>query len=67
MQSSNRTLADDMLFLIELNRMTINGLDCGEIIFKAHRGRLVEVTTSETLRLSSGNALHPVALKAESK
>ena len=67
MQSSKRTLADDMLFLIELNRTTINGLDCGEIIFKAHRGHLVEVTTSETLRLSSGSALHPIVLKAENK
>jgi hypothetical protein len=65
MSSTNRTLADDILCLIELNRTTINGLDCGEIVFKAHRGRLVEVVTSEALRLSAGNSLHSLELKVD--
>lgn len=56
-------LADEIVRLVEINRTTINGLTYGEVIFKIHQGRLVEVIASETLKLSAGIQLCPLSLR----
>ncbi len=65
MTQSARTLADEIIRLVEINRTTINALDHGKIIFGIHQGHLVEVTTSDTLNLRAGVTLRPVKLKAK--
>jgi hypothetical protein len=60
---SGRTLADELIRLIEVNRTTINGLTYGDVIFKIHQGRIVEVTAAETLKLSAGMQLCPLPLR----
>ena len=60
-------LADEIIRLAEINRTTINGLNYGDVIFRIHHGRLVEVIASETLKLSAGAQLFPLLLKIESK
>jgi hypothetical protein len=58
-----RKLADEILRLVEINRTTINGLTYGDVIFRIHQGRLVEVIVSETLKLSAAIQLCPLSLK----
>jgi len=58
-------LADEIIRLIEINRTTINALNYGDVIFKIHQGRIVEVTAAETLKLSAGARLCPLSLKSE--
>lgn len=65
MSQTGRTLADEVIRLVEINRTTINGLTYGDVIFKIHQGRIVEVTVVETLKISTGSMLHAVALKTE--
>ena len=65
MSPSGRTLADEMTRLIEINRTTINGLTYGDVIFRTHQGRLVEVMVSATLKLSAGTQIGPLGLKSE--
>jgi hypothetical protein len=62
---AGRTLADEITRLIEINRTTINGLTYGDLIFRAHQGRLVEVIASETLKLAAGAQLCPLLLKKD--
>jgi hypothetical protein len=63
MSQSARTLADEVMRLVEINRTTINGLTYGDVIFKIHQGRIVEVTAAETLKLSAGTQLIPLSLR----
>ncbi len=67
MQQIDRTLADEIVRLVQINRTAINGRSYGEIIFRIHQGQIVEVTAAETLKLSAGAQLCPLLLKAESK
>jgi hypothetical protein len=67
MSQTGRTLADEIVRLIEINRTTINGLTYGDVIFKIHQGRIVEVTAAETLKLSAGMYLCPLRLKSETQ
>jgi len=67
MSPSGRTLADEIVRLVEINRTTINGLTYGDVIFKIHQGRIVEVTAAETLKLSAGMQLCPLVLKNGTK
>ncbi len=60
-----KSLADQIIELVGINRTVINGLRQGYILFRSHQGRLVEVTASNTLRLSSGVQLTPLNLKSE--
>lgn len=60
-------LADEIIRLVEINRTTINALTYGDVIFRVHQGRLVEVGVSETLKLSAGMQLCPLILKNETK
>jgi hypothetical protein len=60
-------LADEIVRLVEINRTTINGLTYGDVIFRVHQGRLVEVTAAQTLKLSAGTQLCPLLLSAGSK
>jgi hypothetical protein len=64
---SGRTLADEVIRLVEINRRTINGLTYGDVIFKIHQGRIVEVTAAETLKLSAGMYLCPLHLESETQ
>jgi len=65
MSQTTSKLADEIIRLAEINRMTINGLAYGDVIFRIHQGRLVEVIASETLKLSAGTQLCPLGLKSE--
>lgn len=65
MSQPAQTLADQIIRIIEINRTTINGLGYGKVIFQIHQGRLVEITASETLRVSAGVQLNPLSLKSE--
>lgn len=65
MNQPGQTLADEIIRVVQINRTTLNGLDHGEIIFRVHQGHLVEVTTSETLRLSTRSQLSPINLKVK--
>jgi hypothetical protein len=67
MNQPTNKLADEIIRLVEINRTTINALNYGDVIFRIHQGRLVEVGASETLKLSAGTQLCPLVLKAESK
>ena len=67
MSQSPSQLADEISRLVEINRTTINGLNYGDVTFRIHHGRLVEVIASETLKLSAGAQLCPLVLKIESK
>jgi hypothetical protein len=62
-----RALADELIRLIEINRTTINGLTYGDVIFRIHQGRLVEMIASETLKLSAGTQLCPLLLTSASR
>jgi hypothetical protein len=62
---SGRTLADEVIRLVEINRTTINALNYGDVIFRIHQGRIVEVTAAETLKLSGGMYLCPLRLKSD--
>lgn len=64
MNQSSQTLADEIIRLVQINRTTLNGLDHGEIIFRVHQGHIVEVTTTETLRLSTRSQISPITLKS---
>jgi hypothetical protein len=66
MNQPTNKLVDEIIRLVEINRTTINALNYGDVIFRIHQGRLVEVGASETLKLSSGTQLCPLVLKAES-
>jgi hypothetical protein len=57
------SLADEVIRLVEINRTTINGLTYGDVIFRIHQGRLIEVTAAETLKLSAGIQLCPLSLR----
>ncbi|CAG0947248.1 hypothetical protein ANRL1_03862 [Anaerolineae bacterium] len=59
-------LADEIMRLVEINRTTINALNYGDVVFRIHQGRLVEVIASNALKLSAGTQLYPLVLKAES-
>lgn len=63
MSQPTSKLADEILRLVEINRTTINGLTYGDVIFRIHQGRLVEVIVSETLKLSAAIQLCPLSLK----
>jgi len=63
MNQPTNKLADEIIRLVEINRTTINGLNYGDVIFKIHQGRLVEVIASETLKLSVGTQLSPLKLQ----
>ncbi len=65
MNRPGHTLADEIMRLVEINRTRINGLSYGDVAFKIHQGRIVEVTAAETLKLSAGAQLCPLALKKE--
>ncbi len=65
MSEVGRTLVDEIIRLVEINRTTINGLAYGEVVFRIHQGRIVEVAATETLRLSAGVQLCPLLLKNE--
>jgi len=65
-QPANK-LADEIVRLVEINRTTINGLTYGDVIFRIHQGRIVEVTAGQTLKLSAGMQLCPLILKEESE
>ena len=65
MSQSPSQLADEISHLVEINRTTINGLNYGDVIFRIHQGRLVEVIASETLKLSAGTQLCPLSLISE--
>jgi len=67
MNQTIRTLADEVIRLVEINRTVINGLTYGDVIFKIHQGRIVEMTAAETLKLSAGMQLCPLALKNGTK
>ncbi len=67
MSQPTNKLADEIVRLVEINRTTINALNYGDVIFRIHQGRLVEVTASETLKLSAGMQLCPLGLKNETK
>ncbi len=60
-----KSLADQIIDLVMINRSVINGLEQGYILFRSHQGRLVEVTAANTLRLSSGVQLTRLHLKSE--
>ncbi len=60
-----KTLADQIIELVTINRTVINGLGQGYILFRSHQGRLVDITASNTLRLSSGVQLVHLHLKSE--
>lgn len=63
MNQLEHALAEEIIRVVQINRTTINGLDHGEIVFRVHQGHLVEVTTSETLRLSTRSQFSPISLK----
>jgi hypothetical protein len=65
MHQTSHPLADEMIRLVQINRTTINGLTYGDVIFKIHQGRIVEVTAAETLKLSAGAQLCPLFLRSE--
>ncbi len=65
MNQSSLTLADEIVRVIQLNRTTINGLQFGEVVFRTHQGRLIEVMAAETLKLSVGARLCPLRLRRE--
>jgi hypothetical protein len=67
MSQSARTLADEVMRLVEINRTTINGLTYGDVIFRIHQGRIVEMTAAETLKLSAGVYLCPLHLERETQ
>lgn len=56
-------LSDEIIRLVEINRTTINALNYGDVVFRIHQGRLVEVIASETLKLSAGIQLSPLSLQ----
>ncbi len=64
MQPGKCSLADEMIRMIEFNRAEIDKLDYGQIIFRAHQGRLIEVTAAKTLKLSAGVQLTFLTLKS---
>ncbi|MBI5304109.1 MAG: hypothetical protein HY868_18385 [Chloroflexi bacterium] len=63
MSQPTNKLADEIVRLVEINRTTINALNYGDVIFRIHQGRIVEVTAAETLKLSAGTQLCPLLLK----
>lgn len=63
MSQPTSKLADEIIRLVEINRTTINGLTYGDVSFKIHQGRIVEVTAAETLKLSVSVQLCPLLLK----
>jgi hypothetical protein len=65
MNQPTNKLADEIIRLVEINRTTINALNYGDVIFRIHQGRIVEMTAVETLKLSVGSQLCPLVLKAE--
>jgi len=65
MSQPTSKLADEIIRLVEINRTTINGLTYGDVVFRIHQGRLVEVTAAETLKLSAGTQLCPLLLKMD--
>lgn len=67
MHQTTRTLTEEIVRLVEINRTTINGLTYGDVIFKIHQGRIVEVTAAETLKLSAGMQMCPLRLKSETQ
>ena len=67
MHQPNHPLADEIIRLVQINRATINGLTYGDVIFKIHQGRIVEVTAAETLKLSAGMYLCPLHLEGETQ
>jgi hypothetical protein len=67
MHQPNHPLADEIVRLVQINRTMINGLTYGDVIFKIHQGRIVEMTAAETLKLSAGMYLCPLRLKGETQ
>ena len=67
MSQPTNKLADEFIRLVEINHTTINALNYGDVIFRIHQGRLVEVIASETLKLSAGMQMCPLLLKKETK
>lgn len=65
MQQQNRTFADEIIRMVEMNRTAINGLDYGEVSFRAHQGHLIEVSAGRTLKLSAGLQISLLPLKEE--
>ncbi len=65
MNSSGRTLADEIIRVVQVNRTTINGLTYGEVVFRTHQGQLIEVTSAETLKRSTGSQICPLHLNRE--
>jgi hypothetical protein len=58
-------LADEIIRLVEINRRTINGLDYGILTFRVFKGQPVEITASQTIRISDTAQLCPLHLKME--
>ena len=63
MAQSNLTLSDQIVRMVEINRKAINSMDYGEVIFRSHQGRLIEITATKTLKLSAGFQIHVPSLK----
>ncbi len=63
MQQTMNTLADEIIRMVEANRSAINALDYGEISFRAHQGRLVEMTGAKTVKLTASLELKFLPLK----
>ena len=65
MSQSATNLAEEIARFVQINRARLNGLEYGTLVLKVHKGRLVAVTTSEELQLSSGSQLRVPPLKSD--
>ncbi len=67
MNPRTHLIADEITRVVQINHTTINGLTYGDLIFRIHQGRLVEVIASEVLKLSNGIQLCPLTLKDDAR
>ena len=57
------SLTDEIIRLVEINRARIDALQFGEMVFRVHQGRLIELGATESVRISAGTQLKVPALK----